>query len=93
MGTLTDQLPRDNADWKRPDIEFALEHIVELAKKFEVSTSDVIELYKAMEMTRTNDLYRMNGDIHDEQMAGIGDLMERIADGIYHIGNSIRDND
>jgi hypothetical protein len=41
-----------------------------------------LRVYELLETRRRNDLTKDNGDIHDEQMAGIGDELTKISDAI-----------
>ena len=40
-------------------------------------------------MERANSLYVANGDIHDEQMAGIGELLSELNSSISEIAESL----
>ena len=89
MGTLYDQQPRD---YKSVSIDYVgdfLTEVLGLAKKHKVNVADVIEAHKVLELKRRNDLYVANGDIYDEQMAGIGKEIEAVANSIERLSDSI----
>ena len=78
MGTLFHQRERDWLNVTDDGVERFLEYAITLSKKYKVKVSDVLEVYKVLEMQRANDLYVKNGDAFDEQMAGIGKLLQKI---------------
>lgn len=81
MGTLFKQSERNSFKVSKSDAENFLKEAIDLAKKHKVEVSDVIEIFKILELKRKNDLYHWNGDTFDEQMAGIGELLKE-ANGI-----------
>ena len=93
MGTLYDQQPRDYRYVSIKDVGGFLEEASELVKKHKVSVSDVIEAHKVLELKRRNDLYVANGDIYDEQMGGIGKEIQKVADSIEKLSESIERKD
>lgn len=78
MGTLFNQPERDHKRIRNKDIEAFLQDSQELAKKHKISITDVINAAKVLELERKNDLYASNGDIFDEQMSGIGELLQNL---------------
>ena len=44
-----------------------------------LSFEQVLSVYKLLELRRKNDLYLHNGDAFDEQISGIGSILEKIA--------------
>lgn len=82
MGTLYSQ---DSRDWHRlteGHLDNFLSYATELAGKHKIAVSDVIAAARVLELRRANDLYVSNGDIHDEQIAGIGEELRGIAEAI-----------
>lgn len=77
MGTLYDQPPRkhhheDGRKW--------LEHMKGLAQESNLSVDQVIAALSVREAIRRNNLYVDNGDIWDEQIAGIGHILRDALD-------------
>ena len=55
------------------------EHLAKkIAQKKKVSVEAVIDTFKALEYRRRNDLYWHNGDTWDEQIAGIGEILQHL---------------
>ena len=78
MGTLLEQPKRDYKGISNSDIEAFIQDSQNLASKYKISVIDVISATKVLELQRKNDLYVSNGDIHDEQMAGLGELLQQL---------------
>ena len=76
MGTLTDQPPRKHHRIDAEDVTDFIKEAKAIAKNQKVELSDVLEAYRILELKRKNTLYVTNGDIFDEQMAGLGKLIE-----------------
>jgi len=89
MGTLLKQEPRNFRSVKTEDVEERLKDFISIAKLHKVSLSDVINTAKIMEMERSNNLFVANGDIHDEQMAGIGEILTEIKSSMSLISISL----
>jgi len=79
MGTLQDQPPRNSYHY---DLDLAMRDFIEISKKHKVPVETVIEANKVMELERRNKITVNNGDIHDEQMAGFGDIFIQMAEAI-----------
>lgn len=90
MGTLFDQVPRREKDAvvAEDKVSYLLEMAVELSEKFDVTVSDVIAAYSALQGARYTDFCVNNGDTHDEQMAGIGMILQDISGHLKDIANS-----
>jgi hypothetical protein len=88
MGTLFNQPERKNFAVKKSDADYFLKDAVELAGKYKISVSDVIEAFKVLEMERKNNLYHWNGDAFDEQMAGFGELIDGIKETLQKIADN-----
>lgn len=74
MGTLLNQPIRDRFDFYYDHLIGRAEFLIETSKGLGITLDQLIEIVKTMEMERQNDLYVSNGDIHDEQMSGIGEI-------------------
>lgn len=75
MGTLFNQSPRLEREYYELG---SINDIKELAEKTNLSFDQVVNALHFLELRRKNDLYVSNGDIHDEQMAGIGLLLQQL---------------
>ena len=82
MGTLSNQPPRNYRNVELEDLDDFLSTAVEISKKHKISVSDVIAASRVPQLKRANDLYVANGDAFDEQIAGIGELVEKVASAI-----------
>jgi hypothetical protein len=78
MGTLFDQDPRDYRRIDENYIDAFLGMAVKMSKKHNVTVADVIAAANVLELKRKNDLTVDNGNIFDEQMAGIGHILNDI---------------
>ncbi|MTJ51266.1 hypothetical protein FJR38_00470 [Anabaena sp. UHCC 0253] len=76
MGTLFNQEPRNYRHCE--NTESYIENTIKLSKKYKITIDQVIAIEQLLECKRRNDLYVDNGDIHDEQMAGIGELLRNL---------------
>ena len=88
MGTLFDQDERDYRRINKGDIEAFLLDSLELAKKHKVSITDVIKAANVLQLERRNDLFVSNGDIFDEQMAGVGELLKELINSLENKSNN-----
>ena len=89
MGTLYSQEPRKYWNITTSNANSFFEEIKELSKKHKMTTSEIIDGLQVLELRRKNDLYVSNGDIHDEQIAGIGQEFQEIASSLREISESI----
>ena len=89
MGTLLNQKPRKYKSKELKDTEERLKTYIKIAKEHKVSLSDVITTARILELERSNDLFVANGDIHDEQMSGLGEILIEIKDCISLISISL----
>jgi hypothetical protein len=76
MGTLFKQSARRYWEFDKVDLMNYIETLKEVAKKTELTIDQVIEVAKIKEQERTNNIYVANGDAHDEQMTGFGELFQ-----------------
>lgn len=78
MGTLFEQKPREFLHIDEKAIINEIETLKKIASKTKLSIDQVIKISEIKQLKRKNNLYVHNGDIHDEQMSGIGTLLEKI---------------
>jgi hypothetical protein len=78
MGTLFDQPERNYRTVESSNLTAFLRDASEVAKKLGVTVPDVIAAAHVLEIRRRNDLYVANGDVFDEQVAGLGHLLQEI---------------
>jgi hypothetical protein len=76
MGTLYEQAPRRWHEVEEPEIDEFLSTVIRLAEKHGISVSDVIAASRVLELARQNNLYIEDGDAFDEQLAGLGRILE-----------------
>lgn len=76
MGTLFNQQPRKSFVVEESDCDFFLSSVVRLSQKFKMTTAEILEAYKILEMERKNNLFVWDGDAFDEQLAGFGELIQ-----------------
>ena len=82
MGTLYDQEGRAKYQHYLQHKKSTLIDVTKLVEEDGFTKSEAIELLKVAEMRMQNYLYLDNGDIWDEQIAGIGKILEDIAQAI-----------
>ncbi len=82
MGTLHNQPERDHKLVASGDLDDFLGSAVKLAAKHKIAVSDVIAAKQALESERRNDLYVANGDVFDEQVSGIGLILEGVTSAV-----------
>lgn len=78
MGTLFDQPPRDYCAVGMQEVKDFLNIVQELARAHHVSTREVIAAFDVLERRRENDLRTANGDAFDEQVIGLGTILNRL---------------
>jgi len=79
MGTLYSQAERESYRVSDNDLDSFVGAAVKLARKHGVSVTDVIAAARVLEVERSNNLYVANGDAFDEQIAGIGEELQKIS--------------
>jgi hypothetical protein len=92
MGTIFEQPVRKWASFEMTHVDNLLNEVTSLSKKHNITPADVLKAYEVMEMSRTNDLYVNNGNIHDEQMKGIGELLLEVSHSLQGIALAIENN-
>ena len=92
MGTLQNQPPRPYMSVNvsamsstSGGVTFMAEELLQMKRVAEqagCTLDQVLQLRQIREDERRNDLYVANGDIWDEQIAGIGEILSGIADAL-----------
>lgn len=82
MGTLFKQNPRNELQVKASDLDGFLSSVVNLSQKHKISFTDVISASRVLELKRRNDLFVSNGDTFDEQIAGMGEILEKLSNAV-----------
>lgn len=81
MGILGDQSPRNSFS---QDLTEYVQYLKEVGKKTGLTIDQVMRAAEIMELRRRNDLYREDGDYFDEQIGGLGNILDRIASSFEH---------
>jgi hypothetical protein len=79
MSTLFNQPEREHKRAMPSNIDDFLTFARDLAQKHKVDVATVVAVKQALELQRRNDLQVANGDVFDEQMAGFGEILGKIA--------------
>jgi hypothetical protein len=82
MGTLFKQEIRSQRYVEESDLDEFLSSAVKLSQKHKIPVADVISASRVLELKRRNDLYVNNGDAFDEQIAGIGELLQSMSQAV-----------
>ncbi|PCI66630.1 MAG: hypothetical protein COB26_10965 [Piscirickettsiaceae bacterium] len=82
MGALGNQPAREQYRTNLDSISYFIEDAAELAKKHNVKIEVIVNAKHALELERQNNIAIQNGDFTDEQAAGIGEILSRIATAI-----------
>jgi len=88
MGTLFDQPIRQSLYIEEQDILNYIEILTKISTKTKLPLDQVIKIAEIKQLERRNNLYVSNGDVHDEQMSGLGDLLNKIAANIERLANA-----
>lgn len=80
MGTLFDQPQRHFNEVLSLDVKSITSDIKTYAREAGLEYKDIIEILKVMELRRLNDFLVNNGNTFDEQMSGLGKILEKLAD-------------
>jgi len=78
MGTLFSQPERKRYEISERLLKDRLSFYSGLAKEYKCSLSDVINLEKVLQLERKNQLTVDNYNILDEQLAGFGELLQKL---------------
>jgi hypothetical protein len=79
MGTLFSQSPRIYHEVDYKDLQSETEELLSLAKEYSITLDQAIAIRRVLEIRRTNQLYINDRDTWDEQIAGIGEILQRVA--------------
>jgi hypothetical protein len=79
MGTLANQDVRNQHNVGDFEKNIFFEDVIELSKKHKLTPAEIIAGLHVMAINRSSDLYLANGDIHDEQQSGFGEIFRSIA--------------
>jgi hypothetical protein len=85
MGTLFKQEIRSQRYVEESDLDGFLAAAVKLSQKHKIHVADVISAGRVLELKRRNDLYVNNGDAFDEQIAGIGELLQTLSSAVESV--------
>jgi hypothetical protein len=87
MGTLFDQPPRNWCD--DFNIHGEIDEIENIINEthLDLTFSDVVSLLTMLQLRRRNNLYVNNGDTFDEQMEGIGELLQKLNNELQNLNN------
>lgn len=85
MGTLFNQPVRSREN--SYGLEDEITYIQTLAKDYKISFSEVVALMDVLERKRSNNLAVNDGDVHDEQIAGLGEILDRIATALEELSD------
>ena len=92
MGTLFNQLPRKRHTVEIRHLMAAADDIKTVAEESGLTTETVAEIYKAEALNRITECYIENGDVKDEQLMGIGEILEEIAGSIRAVAEAVNTN-
>lgn len=93
MGTLFNQPERNHRRVTDSELDAFLSDAVKLAKKHSINVAEVIKAKEVLELERRNDLYVNNGDSFDEQMSGIGGILQEMVCAIEDLRNELSSKD
>ena len=82
MGTLFNQRVRESYEVDYEDVRHALRNAREISKGMHISIGDVIRMYRVLEMKRANNLKVWDGGAKDEQLAGFGEILNRLTESL-----------
>lgn len=89
MGTLFEQPPRNALYLSQHEIKTFMDDALALSAQYKVSLETILKVYEIKELERRNNLYKTNGDILDEQLAGFGVILEKISESLGTISENI----
>ena len=86
MGTVFDQPRRESLEVNEEEFTEAIQSLHRVAKKCKISLDQATEIWHVCQLKRANDLAVANGDVHDEQVAGIAGILQDIESNLRSIG-------
>lgn len=88
MGTLFEQEARKMYPVEKRHLLDASDMIIKISQEKNLDPCIVAELYKTEVLNRYITCYVNNGNIFDEQMAGIGKILQNISDSVAKIAEN-----
>jgi len=85
MGTLTEQPHRKYRVYDDEEVQTFIRQIKNTAKKNDLSVDQTLKVFELLEKERSNTIYVDNGNIWDEQIGGIGEIMQGIAHSLQEL--------
>ena len=92
MGTLFEQPKRYKSDNEEYNINSLIADLKDLEENEGFTKDQAIEFLKAAQLRRRNNLYQNNGDAWDEQIAGIGEILQSISNSLRIIADKMNEN-
>jgi hypothetical protein len=92
MGTLFNQPSRQLHNVDEKSIVETIIKFKNIAEKYNVTFDQVIKIADIKEAERTNDLHVYSGDVHDEQMAGFGELIQQLDATLFKLTHEIKNH-
>ena len=89
MGTLHDQPIRNSHRYTDEQISSFIEDVQNFSNGSDLSISEVLKVFEIKEMERRNNLLQSEGDIWDEQISGIGEILQRIASALEYLNEEL----
>lgn len=93
MGTLHHQEPRNKFHVQEKDVEDYILNVKEIASKHDMSIDQTIKILENLELQRKNNIAVANGDIHDEQLMGFGDLFQELNTKLGFLADALENNE
>ena len=78
MGTLQSQPARNYRHMGMTEVMSEIKDIQSVAKNANVTFDQALRVFELLELRRRNSLFVDNGNIWDEQIAGIGQILDRM---------------
>lgn len=91
MGTLFDQPVRELHPVSLMNLKEIVSIVKQLAKESGLTIDQTIKIFEIEEYSKRTSAMILDGNVHDEQMAGIGELIKSFIDKVEFIGNQIED--
>lgn len=91
MGTLFDQPVRELHPVSLMDLKEIASIVKQLSKETGVTIDQAIKMFEIEEYSKRTTAMMMDGNIHDEQMAGLGELIKSFVDKVDFIANQIEE--
>jgi hypothetical protein len=89
MGTLFDQPVRKDLKVSDSSMYDLLSAVKRHASEHDLTVDQVLQAYKIKELERNNNLIVSNGNIYDEQIAGIGEILREMSGSLTEIASEI----